>query len=444
MKLINQQALTPFVVIFCILIALFSIVQGSPSRPNIILIMADDLGVEGIGTYGSKEFKTPTLDTIAREGFKFNHAYSQPICTPSRVQIMTGRYNHRNYTGFGTLDPDEITFGNVLRDADYQTCIAGKWQLGGDASTPKHFGFDEYCLWFLYPPENMPGGKPQGRRYWEPFGFIENGHLKKVKDDAYGPNLVCQFITDFIDRSSEKETPFFIYFPMLLTHAPFDPTPHSRNSDQREWSQAKYINDAYLADMVAYMDFSVSRIVETLEANGLRQNTLLIFTSDNGTDQNAVIQTLTGAVRGGKGLMIKRGTHVPFIVSWPALQNNKREIDALVDFSDLLPTFAAVAQTPLPSDRIIDGHSFLPILKGEQSSVREWLFSHYWKNGRQAQGARNMIYNHRWKLYDNNMLHDLLLDPEEQNPLSADALPELRQYFKTELSKVLAVKKHEE
>ena len=119
------------------------------SKPNIVLIMADDMGYECVGANGSTFYKTPHLDRLAASGMRFEHAYSQPICTPSRVQIMTGRYNHRNYTRFGHLASTEITFANVLRKAGYKTCIAGKWQLRGGFEAPGKFGFDEYCLWQL-------------------------------------------------------------------------------------------------------------------------------------------------------------------------------------------------------------------------------------------------------------------------------------------------------
>ncbi|MBT7068865.1 MAG: sulfatase-like hydrolase/transferase, partial [Verrucomicrobia bacterium] len=129
-------------------------------QPNIVLIMADDLGFETIGCYGAKDYKTPHIDALAAKGVRFNHCYSQPLCTPSRVQIMTGRYNHRNYEGFGYLNPKEVTFGNVLKKAGYQTCIAGKWQLCGDASTVTAFGFDEHCLWNMH---SYRGGTPNAK-----------------------------------------------------------------------------------------------------------------------------------------------------------------------------------------------------------------------------------------------------------------------------------------
>jgi len=117
------------------------------SRPNIILIMADDLGYECIGTNGGTSYKTPVLDKMAEKGIRFEHCYSQPLCTPSRVQIMTGIYNVRNYVQFGLLDRNQVTFGHLLKKSGYATCIAGKWQLGRQSDSAGHFGFDESCLW---------------------------------------------------------------------------------------------------------------------------------------------------------------------------------------------------------------------------------------------------------------------------------------------------------
>jgi len=139
--------------------------------PNIILIMADDLGYECLGSYGSTSYKTPVLDELAATGMRFEHCYSQPLCTPSRVKVMTGKYNSRNYTVFGSLDPKETTFAHVLKKSGYATCAAGKWQLygGGSGTSPEQAGFDEHCLWQV---------KDRGSRYSDPT-VLENGTLRK-------------------------------------------------------------------------------------------------------------------------------------------------------------------------------------------------------------------------------------------------------------------------
>ena len=194
-------------------------------QPNIILIMADDLGYETIGAYGSKMYQTPNLDKMAREGMMFSHCYAMPLCTPSRVQLMTGKYNFRNYIGFGLLDPAERTFGHLMQDAGYKTCVVGKWQLLGNkrqqelasgriGSWPKKAGFDEYCLWQI---------DTLGSRYKHPVLSISSEGTRKF-EGGYGPDVFVEYIENFIEANSDK--PFFLYYPMVITHDPFVPTPN--------------------------------------------------------------------------------------------------------------------------------------------------------------------------------------------------------------------------
>jgi arylsulfatase A len=237
-------------------------------KPNVILIMADDLGYECLGCYGSASYKTPMLDELAGTGVRFENCHAQPLCTPSRVKIMTGRYNFRNYTKFGHFDFNEKTFAHLLKSAGYSTCIAGKWQLmGRGAAGPYDAGFDEYCLWHM---EDVFA--PKASRYRSP-KIIKNGRLLENLEGKYGPDVFCDYILDFIER--HKTMPFLVYYPMALTHGPFVPTP-----DSAEWGQG--LKDRkYYADMVAYMDKIVGHIVCRLDELGLRENTLLLFTGDN-------------------------------------------------------------------------------------------------------------------------------------------------------------------
>ena len=153
---------------------------GAEAKPNLILIMADDLGYETIGANGGTSYKTPNLDKLAATGARFTHCYVQPLCTPTRVQLMTGLYNIRNYINFGNMNPKAVTFANHLKPAGYATCITGKWQLGHDLELPKKFGFDEYCLW-------QHTRRPA--RYANP-GLEINGVEKNYSSGEYGPDLV--------------------------------------------------------------------------------------------------------------------------------------------------------------------------------------------------------------------------------------------------------------
>ena len=173
--------------------------------PNIILIMADDIGIEGLGCYGGTSYHTPNLDSLARNGLRFTHAYSQPLCTPTRIQLMTGKYNHRNWLYFGVMDPTENTIGHLMSKAGYRTCIAGKWQLysydppgfpgaeerRGTGMHPQDAGFDEYSLFHALHTED------KGSRYADPT-FLQNGELFKEVKGAYGEDLSIEFIEDFI------------------------------------------------------------------------------------------------------------------------------------------------------------------------------------------------------------------------------------------------------
>ena len=264
------------------------------SKPNIVLIMADDIGVECFSSYGGKDTKTTNLDALAAEGQRFTHCYSQPLCTPTRVQIMSGRYNNRNYQGFGWLDPKEVTFANLLKKEGYATCIAGKWQLGGNANTIKNFGFDEHCLWNMHKytkldPSSMEDPKGWLNRFDGPTLF-RNGTWHKPGKKHYGPEVCTDFICDFIGRNKEK--PFLVYYPMILTHDPFVPTPDSKSR-----KQSKKQN---FTDMTHFMDKMVGRIVDKLEKEGLRDNTLIIFTGDNGTHSQIKSKTDKGLIQGGK------------------------------------------------------------------------------------------------------------------------------------------------
>ena len=394
--------------------------MGEDRRPNIVLIMADDLGYETLGAYGSASYKTPVLDRLAATGMKFNHCYSQPLCTPSRVQIMTGRYNFRNYTHFGVLPKTEITFGHLLQQAGYATAVAGKWQLYGHNTRqaqaeglgfmPGEAGFDEYLLW------QITKRKGFGERYADP--LVETkGKAPETLKDAYGPEVYTDFILDFME--SHVDDPFFVYYPMALTHDPFVPTP-----DSDGWDGDRYAKDPrHFADMVAYMDKTVGRIVSKLDELGLRENTLVLFTGDNGTHPGIRSTMADGTViQGNKGKPDDGGTRVPLIANWLGVIERGVVNDNLIDFSDFLPTLVELAGATLPADRIIDGHSFAHQLRGEAGDPRDWIFCHYdpqWGGREPARFARTQ----RYKLYGDGRFYDVLNDRLELRPLVRESLP---------------------
>ena len=395
-----------------ILLAVLTVVAVLPGmaagRPNIILIVADDLGYECVGANGGQSYRTPHLDRLARAGARFEHCHVQPLCTPTRVQLMTGKYNVRNYLNFGTLVRTERTFAHRMREAGYATGICGKWQLGREKDSPGHFGFDESYLWqhTRRPP-----------RYANP-GLEHNGKELDFSRGEYGPDLVNDFAIDFVNR--HKGQPFFLYYPMMLTHDPYQPTPDSPDWDPKARGEAVNRAPRHFAEMVAYMDKLVGRLDAKLGEAGIRDNTLLLFVGDNGTGRGATSRLGGREIRGGKGTTRGTGTHVPLIASWPGVVREGRVNRDLVSSVDFLATLCQVAGATVPEDS--DGVSFLPQLRGEKGSPREWLYTWYSPRQKADLEIAEYAFDHGYKLYRDGRFFDLAADPDEQKPLRvADA-----------------------
>jgi arylsulfatase A len=411
-----------------------------PNIPNIILIMADDMGYECLGVDGSAEYQTPYLDKMASEGIRFNHFYSQPLCTPSRVKIMTGKYNFRNYSDFGYLNLEEETFGNLLRKNGYRTMIAGKWQLNGlnrnnpgnqDRDRPHHFGFDEYCLWQLTKRRN------QGERYADPL-VEQNGKILSGTEGRYGPDIFCNYILDFLERN--RDSTFFIYYPMVLVHEPFVPTP-----DSETWVQPdlRYQNDtSYYADMVAYADKLVGRIIHKVEELGLTSQTLILFTGDNGTHQTIYSDMKDGSViRGGKGLTLTTGIHVPAIACWKNHIAPGIVTDYLISFTDIYPTLMDVAQ--IESDNhVADGKSFYPLLIGANYDPSAYAYEYYHPRWGSFDSAE-YILSQDFKLYSSGKFYRILEDPLELDPVQNEKMTTQEKSLKERWEKVISARKAE-
>jgi arylsulfatase A-like enzyme len=393
-------------------------------RPNVIVIMADDLGYECLGCNGGESYQTPHLDQLARTGVRFTHCFVNPLCTPTRVALMTGRYNFRNYERFGSLPEREFTFGHMMQDAGYATCIAGKWQLEGESgTTPDRAGFDEYYMYGGYP-------------YADPDIKDNNWERVEHKKGEYGPDLCVDYLCDFLDRRSEE--PFFIYYAEHLPHFYFTPTP-----DSPAWESENRLarDDKYFTDMVEYMDKLVGRIVGKLEDLGVRENTLILFLGDNGTHPSQNSQFRGKPFRGGKSFLTNAGTHVPLIVNWKGRVEGGRVLDDLVDPTDFFATIAeatgAKPRTP-PGDGVIDGVSFLPRVMGAQEPARDWVLVEYINEFRKFGPQQRLAFpgnegryvrDHRWKLYDagksrrdipfyqGGELYDMQKDPLEERPI---------------------------
>ena len=367
------------------------------ARPNIVLVVADDLGLECLGAYGGTTFSTPSLDLLASEGMRFTSVFATPACAPSRAEILTGRYPFR--TGWidnaGPLSPrflrpSEPTFARTLRDAGYATAIAGKWQLGSleeHPDMPQDSGFTESCCWSLERVGNQLRPTPDNRRYFAP-RLWQNGVKLGHENDptAYAPDIETSFLTDFVRRHARQ--PFLVYHALNLPHAPYH-VPPGRKAPELPEDEGQRMALLY-ALMVSYMDELVGRWMRFLVEEGLERDTLLLFTSDNGGNENFVVELDGREIRGGKFTLGESGSNVPFLARQPGTIAAGSVCSELVDFTDLLTTFADLGQAPLPQRVVLDGHSFVAPLHGTGRTTRAWV---YVQLGRNA-----FIRNEGWRL----------------------------------------------
>lgn len=344
--------------------------------PNVLLIMADDMGAPELGCYGHPRHETPNLDRLAATGVRFETCFATPVCSPTRVMLMTGQYGFRNGWHdmidrpggagggpFENLGEVHFTFADLAKGAGHATAVAGKWQLPGEFPTRVYdCGFDEYLIWIYkgYLPKGMEyQGGWEGRqgvkvsRYFHPGVLRDNEHLA-TKPTDFGPDLYSDFLVDFMER--HKDRPFFAYYPMCLIHSPWGPTP-----DRPDLKVEK--TPKTLRAFVEYCDKTVGKLIAALDRLGLRDDTIVIFIGDNGTE---------GA---GKYTPTEMGARVPLIVNGPGRVREGVASRALVDLSDIFPTIAELIGAPLPEGRAIDGRSFAKVLTGESEGEREWAFS---------------------------------------------------------------------
>ncbi|MEL7267480.1 MAG: sulfatase-like hydrolase/transferase, partial [Planctomycetota bacterium] len=358
---------------------------ASADQPNILLIMADDVGIEGLGCYGGQSYRTPNLDRMAMEGMRFSNAYAQPLCTPTRVQLMTGKYNHRNWRSFGILDPNERTFGHALSTVGYATGIFGKWQLQsydppelpgaaerrGTGMHPMDSGFDEYALFHALHTED------KGSRYANPTmleGCAGQPGTLETYDGRYGEDIWVEKILSFFDRNANQ--PKFVYYPMALPHWPFEPTPNSTDWNPNDVPEADVKYQKY---MIEYMDTIVGRLLDGLRARETLKDTIVIFYSDNGTHLKVTSRMRDGRIiRGGKATSQQTGIHVPLIVRWEG-RIQASVSDTIIDASDFFPTLLELSQAPTSVDqcRTLDGISFAKTLLGKSGPQRREAFFWY-------------------------------------------------------------------
>jgi arylsulfatase A len=328
-------------------------------KPNIIFVLADDLGLDGVSCYGADSHKTPHIDALASSGLRFQTCYAAPLCGPSRCLLMTGRYAFRTggltnqswrVGGPGAKSANEFPMAKLMKKAGYATGQAGKWRQLGES--PADWGFDEYLT------DNTAGGW-----YWQT-KYNKNGKVLDLPEGTYGPDVIQDFTFDFIQRHKDK--PFFFYYAMHLVHKPTLRTPDTQPGTAN-------INKLY-DDNIRYMDKQLGALVDELQRLGLRENTLIVFSGDNGTAAGYPSPVRGRMINGWKGSMLEGGSRVPFIVSWPAVTAKGKVSEDIVSFADSYATFAEIADVAPPDGFKTDGQSFAPQLHGTPGKPRAWAY----------------------------------------------------------------------
>ncbi|WP_339683720.1 arylsulfatase [Gimesia maris] len=406
-------------------------------KPNIIFIMADDLGYAELGCYGQKKIKTPHIDKLAAEGMKFTQAYAgSMVCQPSRSVLMTGQ--HTGHTAVRANDLNQLlyeedtTVAEVLKIAGYATGAFGKWGLGyeGTPGRPGQQGFDDFTGQLLQVHAH----------FYYPFWIWNNEHRLMLPENEnnqrgrYIHDLIHEDAKAFIQKN--KAQPFFAYLPYIIPHVELVVPEESEKSYRGQFPKKQILDPrpGYIgsedglttfAGMVSRLDDHVGEIVTLLEDLGIRDNTLIIFTSDNG-GQGGTWKEMTdffngnAPLRGHKGSMYEGGIRVPFIANWPGKIAAGKTSDLQIAFWDVLPTLAQVAGTTVPSGVDIDGISFLPTLLGKgKQPEHEYL---YWEYTRGKIRSR-AIRQGNWKAVQNRMnqpieLYDLGTDIGETKNLA--------------------------
>ena len=410
----------------CAMSVAFSTATHAAQRPNILFILADDVGQEVLECYGGQSYATPHLNELARTGVQFNHCYSMPVCHPTRLALMSGKYPvHLGATRWGDFPQSEepFTFANILQQAGYATGIVGKWQLcllRDDPNHPRRLGFQHSDLF----------GWHEGSRFYEPM-IYNNGRVRTDTLGHYGPDLYVRSLIEFM--KANRDRPFLAYYSMAVAHEVTDdleqPVPHG--------PFGRY--DSY-AEMVSEMDRAVGRLIAALNALKLREQTVVIFVGDNGTPKTLIAKAegldlikvpiasrrFGRIVPGGKGNLTNDGTSVPLIVNWPGSIEPRVDAETVVDFTDFLPTFADLADADTPKERGIDGHSFAASLFGNGQSNRQFAFCQEAvlpkPGGTEPEGENSglsWVRNTGWKLYSDGRLYDMSRDPEEMRPIRA-------------------------
>ncbi|MEX0322733.1 MAG: sulfatase-like hydrolase/transferase [Puniceicoccaceae bacterium] len=373
---------------------------ASNQPPNIVVILSDDAGFEEFGIYKVKKgvpTNTPNIDKLGEQGVAFAHCWGQSICGPSRSMLLTGNYavhtgsydNNMTYLPGhnGRLPKDDRLphFTKLLHDAGYKVAVGGKWHNPAGymvINNPKELGLDSYCVWDasprpfeerlgkkLVPDKNWEiasiSGEPKISRYWKP-GVIKNDKVVPTTMDDYGPDIFCDFICKFIEENAKAGQPFLAYYTQVLPHGAHCPTPDvvAAGEPKTNMSFKKGTEKGmqmFLAQ-INYADKLVGRVVAKIEEMGIADNTIIIYTSDNGTTSSA------------KSRAVEYGVHVPFVVAGAGIKQ-RGMTDELMDFTDVLPTLVDFAGTSVPDKYNVDGTSLESFLTGKSDTTKPVIYA---------------------------------------------------------------------
>jgi arylsulfatase A len=406
---------------------------GDARRPNIILILMDDLGWADVGCYGSTFYETPNIDAFAKQGMRFTNAYAAgPVCSPTRASIMCGKYPARlHLTDFLTgradrpsqkllrpkveqkLSLDEISLARAVKPAGYVTASIGKWHLGGEEFSPEKHGFD------LNIGGSITGSPPGG--YFK----FKAPNLTARNDDEYLTDRLTEEAETFIDKNKDK--PFFLYLAHYAVHIPLQGKKDLIAKYEKKDKPEKGQNNPIYAAMVQSSDESVGRLLKKLDDLKLADNTVVIFTSDNGglsvKEGPNTPSTTNDPLRAGKGYLYEGGIREPFIVRWPGVVKASSVCDVPVSSQDLYPTILQLAGVKPAEGQVIDGEGLLPLLKQTGKPAREALFWHYPHYSNQGGKPSGAVRRGDWKLIefyedDHVELYNLKDDPGETTDLA--------------------------
>ena len=426
-------------VLFAVFSACLSSLFGASAKPNIVYILADDLGFAELGCNGSDRYKTPNIDALANSGVRFTRFYTVPLCGPSRAMILTGRYGFRSgavtqdacKTIIRTGEKAEVMIPTVLKKAGYASALIGKWGQLTPSGDPSDWGFDHELYykgsgmyWNSKVAKPMSeGGEVRG----DPDTYVLDGKTVSVKDDEYIPDLLHKDATAWME--AQKGRPFFLYYSLSQVHGEILPTPDSAPAPKGESNNQRA--QRLLADNIAYMDKLVGKLVAELERLKLRDNTVIVFMGDNGSTKSAAVDATIGGrrIEGEKGSMKEGGGLVPFFATWPGVTPAGKVNANVSDASDLLPTFAEIAGAPLPTGRVIDGRSLVSQFKGDTKSPRTWAF---------CQLSNNFYVREvGWKLDQSGTLYDMKDAPFKEVAVAADTKDEAAMAARARLSAAL-------